>query len=273
MWARVLLDATSFCNSILECPSLLFIPGSPSRSRLTSLPHPNFLSLPNDSRTHKIVVTSSQSPIHWIDASRSLNWSVPRCTPAVSQNHDAPPSLPGVGVFHPGMSQLIHVEPTQQAQFSHHIHPHNPLSIFVQHSAPALPAVGSVKFIDFVTAVLRAQLQVEATSNQTSRLPLLSPRALSTRSAHHVFVAGNIAVRCRCVNANKHGLGFCGRLVLGQGAKVLSRSRTGGFFHHILEDEAVGQKEEQGDQRDGDEEGEVNGDVEAIRETHNAHEP
>ena len=46
-----------------------------------------------------------------------------------------------------------------------------------------------------------------------------------------------------------------------------------GFVHHILEDEVDGQKEEQGDHRE-DEEGEVNGDVEAIRETHNnAHEP
>ena len=45
-----------------------------------------------------------------------------------------------------------------------------------------------------------------------------------------------------------------------------------GFVHHILEDEVDGQKEGQGDQRE-DEEGEVNGDVEAIRETHNnAHE-
>ena len=44
------------------------------------------------------------------------------------------------------------------------------------------------------------------------------------------------------------------------------------FVHHILEDEVDGQKEEQGDQRE-DEEVEINGDVEAIRETHNAHEP
>ena len=44
-----------------------------------------------------------------------------------------------------------------------------------------------------------------------------------------------------------------------------------GFVHHILEDEVDGQKEEQDDQRE-DEEGEVSGDVEAIRETHNAHE-
>ena len=44
-----------------------------------------------------------------------------------------------------------------------------------------------------------------------------------------------------------------------------------GFVRHILEDEVDGQKEGQGDQRE-DEEGEVNGDVEAIRETHNAHE-
>ena len=46
-----------------------------------------------------------------------------------------------------------------------------------------------------------------------------------------------------------------------------------GFVHHILEDEVDGQKEEQGDQRE-DEEEEVNGDVESIKETHNnAHEP
>ena len=38
------------------------------------------------------------------------------------------------------------------------------------------------------------------------------------------------------------------------------------FVHHILE-EVDGQSEEQGDQRDGDEEEEVNGDVEAIRDT------
>ena len=42
-----------------------------------------------------------------------------------------------------------------------------------------------------------------------------------------------------------------------------------GVVHHIVEDEVDGQKEEQGDQRDGDQEEEVNGDVEAIRETHN----
>ena len=41
-------------------------------------------------------------------------------------------------------------------------------------------------------------------------------------------------------------------------------SCTGDFVHHIVEDEVVGQKGEQGDQRE-DEEGEVNGD---IRETH-----
>ena len=49
------------------------------------------------------------------------------------------------------------------------------------------------------------------------------------------------------------------------------RKYAGYLSHHILEDEVDGQKEEQGDQRE-DEEGEVNGDVEAIRETHNAHE-
>ena len=41
------------------------------------------------------------------------------------------------------------------------------------------------------------------------------------------------------------------------------------FVHHILEDEVVGQKEEQGDQRHGEEGEEVNGEVESIRETHN----
>ena len=48
------------------------------------------------------------------------------------------------------------------------------------------------------------------------------------------------------------------------------------FAHYILEDEVVGQKEGQGDQREDGEEGEVNGVVEekAIRQTHNnnAHE-
>ena len=48
----------------------------------------------------------------------------------------------------------------------------------------------------------------------------------------------------------------CGRPVLGQSAKV-------------LEDEVDWQKEEQVDQREKDEEEEVNGDVEAIRETRN----
>ena len=38
------------------------------------------------------------------------------------------------------------------------------------------------------------------------------------------------------------------------------------FVHHIVEVEVVRQKEEQGDQRDGDEEEEVNGEVESIRE-------
>ena len=40
------------------------------------------------------------------------------------------------------------------------------------------------------------------------------------------------------------------------------------FVHRILEDEVDGQKEEQGDQRDGEEGEEVNGEVESIRETH-----
>ena len=35
-----------------------------------------------------------------------------------------------------------------------------------------------------------------------------------------------------------------------------------------MEDEVVGQKEERGDQRDGEEGEEVNGEVESIRETH-----
>ena len=39
--------------------------------------------------------------------------------------------------------------------------------------------------------------------------------------------------------------------------------------HHILEDEVVGQKEEQGDQRDREEREELNGEVESIRETRN----
>ena len=42
-----------------------------------------------------------------------------------------------------------------------------------------------------------------------------------------------------------------------------------GFVHHILEDEVVGQKEEQGGQRDGEEGEVVNGEVESIRETLN----
>ena len=42
-----------------------------------------------------------------------------------------------------------------------------------------------------------------------------------------------------------------------------------GFFHHILEDVVVGQKEEQGDLRDVEEGEEVNGEFESIRETHN----
>ena len=45
-----------------------------------------------------------------------------------------------------------------------------------------------------------------------------------------------------------------------------------GVSDHILEEEVDRQKEEQGDQRE-DEEVELNGDVKAIRETHNAHEP
>ena len=44
-----------------------------------------------------------------------------------------------------------------------------------------------------------------------------------------------------------------------------------GFVHHILEDE-VDRRKNRGDQREDGQEEEVNGDVEAIRETHNAHE-
>ena len=55
------------------------------------------------------------------------------------------------------------------------------------------------------------------------------------------------------------GLRPCGRLVLG--AKVLSGIAQG-FVRHILEDEVDWQKEEQGDQRDGNQEEEVNGGVE-----------
>ena len=42
-------------------------------------------------------------------------------------------------------------------------------------------------------------------------------------------------------------------------------------MHHILEDEVDGQKVGQGDQREDDEDGEVNGVVEerAIKQTHN----
>ena len=73
-------------------------------------------------------------------------------------------------------------------------------------------------------------------------------------------------------HTRQHHPASCGRLVLGQGAKVLSGVAQG-LVHHILEDEVDGQKEEQVDQREKDEEGEVNGGVEAIRETHNnAHE-
>ena len=36
------------------------------------------------------------------------------------------------------------------------------------------------------------------------------------------------------------------------------------FVHHIVEVEVVGQKEEQGDQTDGDEEEEVSGEVESM---------
>ena len=60
----------------------------------------------------------------------------------------------------------------------------------------------------------------------------------------------------------------CGRLVVGQGAKVLSVC-TQVFIHDIEEVEDVGQQEQQDDKRD--EEGdEVNGEVEEI--THRAHE-
>ena len=65
------------------------------------------------------------------------------------------------------------------------------------------------------------------------------------------------------------GLITCGRLVLCQGAKVLSGS-VQGIVHQFLEDEVAGRKEGQGDQREDGEEGEVNGVSEkrAIIQTH-----
>ena len=68
------------------------------------------------------------------------------------------------------------------------------------------------------------------------------------------------------------GLITCGRLVLGQGAMVLSGS-TQGIIHDIKEDEGVGHWEQQGDQRDDEEGDEVNGEVEEIRSNaHSTHE-
>ena len=63
--------------------------------------------------------------------------------------------------------------------------------------------------------------------------------------------------------------GDCGRNVLGQGAKVLSGSHTGYLSTTSWKLKVVGQQEQQGDQRDGEEGEEVNGEVESIRETHN----
>ena len=63
----------------------------------------------------------------------------------------------------------------------------------------------------------------------------------------------------------------CGRLVLRQGAKVLSGSTQGIYPRHEVED--VGQQEQQGDRRDDVERDEVNGEVEEIRSNaHRTHE-
>ena len=64
----------------------------------------------------------------------------------------------------------------------------------------------------------------------------------------------------------------CGRLVLGQGAKVLTEVRRV-FIHDIKEVEGVRQQERQEDKRDEEEGDEVNGEVEEIRSNvHSAHE-
>ena len=71
------------------------------------------------------------------------------------------------------------------------------------------------------------------------------------------------------------GLITCERVVLGKSAKVLVGGSAQEFVHHILEDEVVGQKEEQGDKRQNGKEREENGVLEerAIRHNnHNAHE-
>ena len=59
------------------------------------------------------------------------------------------------------------------------------------------------------------------------------------------------------------GLINCGRLVLGQSAKVLFSESAQGI-HHIVEDEVDGRKERKDDRREGEEGEEVNGDVVAI---------
>ena len=65
---------------------------------------------------------------------------------------------------------------------------------------------------------------------------------------------------------------FCGGVILGQGAKVLSGS-TQVFIHDIEGGEGVGQQEQQSDKRDDEERDEVKGEVEEIRSNaHSAHE-
>ena len=61
------------------------------------------------------------------------------------------------------------------------------------------------------------------------------------------------------------GLTTCGRLVLGQGPQ---RSCTGDLFTTSWKMKLTGRRKNRGDRREGDEEEEVNGDVESIRETH-----
>ena len=62
--------------------------------------------------------------------------------------------------------------------------------------------------------------------------------------------------------------GFCGGVLLGHGAKLLSGSARAGYPRHHVE--SVRQQEEQEDKRDEEEGDEVNGEVEEI--THRAHE-
>ena len=65
------------------------------------------------------------------------------------------------------------------------------------------------------------------------------------------------------------GLITCGRVLFGQGAQLLSGVAQR-VFHHILEDEVVGQKEEQEDKRDEEIGDDVNEEVEEV--TQHTHE-